>query len=47
MAEAALESIQRHAALDERAAPAAAVSSLAERFVDALAAPAHGSGVAV
>ena len=46
MAEAALESIQRHAALDERAA-STAVSSLAERFVDALAAPAHGSEVAV
>jgi hypothetical protein len=47
MAEAALDSIQRHAALEERGAPAAGVSSLAERFVDALAAPAQTTMVAV
>jgi tetratricopeptide (TPR) repeat protein len=47
MAEAALDSIQRHAALDERGAPAAGVSSLAERFVDALAAPAPAGVAAV
>lgn len=47
MAEAALDSIQRHAALDERGASAVGVSSLAERFVDALAAPAQNRVVAV
>ena len=46
MAEAALESIQRHAALDERPAPAAGVSRLAERFVDALAGTATSVGAA-